>query len=130
MSTQPGPPSTKWRCVRCLRQTPYVTRYVRSAWCQRCKAALDAKGTLVCRDCAAELPRESFFEGKKLVGRCPRCRRAKDRAKWKRYYAQHRERMSARVRAWYQRNRSHAIATSQARYRRKKSRIWKGERSV
>jgi predicted amidophosphoribosyltransferase len=118
---------TKWRCCRCLRQTPYVVRHVRSPWCQRCKAALDAKGTLVCRDCEAELPRAAFYEGKKLGGRCPVCRRAKDRAKKQRHYALHRAQACARVRAWYQRNRSHAIATSQARYRRKKSRIWRGE---
>ena len=121
MSEQP------WRCVRCLRQTPYVTRYKRSLWCQRCKAALDAKGTLMCRDCRVELPCQTFYVGKKLTGRCLTCRRGYNRALQRRYYARHRARRIASVKAWYRANRAHAVATAQHRYRRRKWRIWKGE---
>ena len=116
-----------WRCVRCLRQAPYVTRHCNSPWCQRCKAVLDAKGTRVCRDCRTELPLASFRDGAAMTGRCPACRRARVRGIQRRYYARHRERLNAERKAWYRANREHAIAGNQARYRRKKWKIWKGE---
>jgi len=115
----------KWRCVRCNKQSPYVTRYCNSPWCQLCKGKLDAKGTLICGICHVERPRAEFLISAGVSGRCLACRRERSRLNQRKSYARHRERRMANSRAWYRNNRDYAIARAKKRYARKKLRIWR-----
>ena len=137
MSTQPGPlatPKADWRCVCCHRKRTHVTRYRNTALCQGCRAWLHARGTHMCSQCRAVLPKARFAYKGGFRGQCPACLQ-RDQNRWLRSWrARHPARASEHTKRWYRKNldyaRAYSRAKSRRRYAAKKWRIFTGERSV
>jgi predicted amidophosphoribosyltransferase len=95
----------EWRCHRCLRCPPYVTRLGIAPICRACIAVMRTKGLKWCAGCLRGLS-PSAFAGSK--GRCRPCVAAAQRAAGHPYAARYRDRHREAVRAHgraYQRRR-------------------------
>ena len=117
-----------WRCERCLRKPPYVTRKATSPICTRCRETLTAKGKKWCRTCKRPLPLSRFAVVNKAGYRraqCRRCRQPLATAAQRRWRQRYPVAARAITEAWRARNPERVKLYRHRTYRRRVARLWR-----